>query len=186
MNKREALLKSALKLFVAKGFYNTPTSLITKEANVATGTLFHHFSSKEELINALYLECKKSMMEAVTVNFSSSQTIKEKIRLVWENMLNWTQENSDEFLFLQQIQNDTLISQSTLREAESLFAPLTNLLNEAIQDHVIKDLPLDLLGEVGGSIINATFNFFLKHKEKINESVYKENAFLLFLDALKK
>ncbi|MCK5033837.1 MAG: helix-turn-helix transcriptional regulator, partial [Calditrichia bacterium] len=51
--KREAILKATLNLLVERGFHDTPTSLIAKEAGVATGTLFHHFKNKEELINAL-------------------------------------------------------------------------------------------------------------------------------------
>ena len=57
-DKREAILKTALNLFTERGFHNTPTSLIAKEAGVATGTLFHYFKNKEILINELYLHIK--------------------------------------------------------------------------------------------------------------------------------
>lgn len=53
--KREDIIKTAMRLFTEEGFHATPTSKIAKEANVATGTLFHHFKNKEALINALYI-----------------------------------------------------------------------------------------------------------------------------------
>ncbi len=68
-NKKDLILQSALKLFSTKGFHGTPTSLISKEAGVATGTLFNYFESKEDLINKLYLECKKSMLEFIKFDF---------------------------------------------------------------------------------------------------------------------
>lgn len=54
MDKKEMIFAAALKLFVKNGIDRTPTAMISKEAGVATGTLFHYFSSKEVLVNELY------------------------------------------------------------------------------------------------------------------------------------
>ena len=61
MDKRQQILDAALKLFVEYGFHGTPTSLIAKEAGVANGTLFHYFSTKDELVVALYSSIKSRM-----------------------------------------------------------------------------------------------------------------------------
>ena len=42
-DKKKKILESALKLFNEKGIDNTPTTLISKEAEVATGTLYTYF-----------------------------------------------------------------------------------------------------------------------------------------------
>jgi AcrR family transcriptional regulator len=39
LDKKEEILKTALKLFVEFGFHATPTSKIAKEAGIANGTL---------------------------------------------------------------------------------------------------------------------------------------------------
>jgi AcrR family transcriptional regulator len=57
-DKKAALLKAALKLFTERGFHGTSTAQISKEAGVATGTLFNYFPTKEDLINGLYFEVK--------------------------------------------------------------------------------------------------------------------------------
>jgi AcrR family transcriptional regulator len=49
---KQAILKAALDLFAAKGFYATTTKAISKKAQVAEGTLLEHFETKEDL--ALY------------------------------------------------------------------------------------------------------------------------------------
>ena len=49
---KRAILKAALELFAAKGFYATTTKAISKKARIAEGTLFNYFETKEDL--ALY------------------------------------------------------------------------------------------------------------------------------------
>ena len=60
--KELQILNASLKLFVENGFHGTSTAEISKSAGVATGTLFHYFKTKEELINRLYLYSKESMV----------------------------------------------------------------------------------------------------------------------------
>ena len=52
---REKILDTALRLFTLYGVDATPTSRISKEAGVSTGTLFHYFPDKDKLVGALYL-----------------------------------------------------------------------------------------------------------------------------------
>jgi AcrR family transcriptional regulator len=78
-DKRQAILDTALLLFTERGFHGTPTSLIAKEAGVATGTLFHYFKTKEELIETLYLDIKKEsgsvLSEAARTNGSCMEIL---------------------------------------------------------------------------------------------------------------
>ncbi|MDD3246000.1 MAG: TetR/AcrR family transcriptional regulator [Methanosarcina sp.] len=50
-DKRTAIIETALKLFTERGFHGTSTAQISKEAGVATGTLFNYFPTKEDLVN---------------------------------------------------------------------------------------------------------------------------------------
>ena len=49
---KKAILRAALDLFAEKGFYQTTTKAISREAGIAEGTLFNYFETKEDL--ALY------------------------------------------------------------------------------------------------------------------------------------
>jgi len=49
---KQAILKAALELFAARGFFATTTKAISKKAKIAEGTLFNYFETKEDL--ALY------------------------------------------------------------------------------------------------------------------------------------
>ena len=50
MKTKEELYKKSLKLFLNRGYDNTPMSLISKELGLCKAGLYHHFSSKESLL----------------------------------------------------------------------------------------------------------------------------------------
>lgn len=185
-DKREALLKSALELFSTRGYQNTPTSLISKNAGVATGTLFHHFSSKEELINQLYLDCKMKGLAYISARMKDDMTTEEKLRVIWEGMISWAMEYESHYLFIMQHQNASFINSETREEAASQFAPLLSLVKEAREKKIIRNIPEDLLAEMLGSLLMGSVSFFLKNKEKFKSAEYRDGAYALFSGALKE
>ena len=56
MNKKDAILKSALKLFADEGFSVTSTSKVAKAAGVSEGLIFRHFNNKNGLLEAILQE----------------------------------------------------------------------------------------------------------------------------------
>jgi AcrR family transcriptional regulator len=50
---RDAILDAAIELFITEGFEATPMDSIAASANVAKGTLYYHFASKEGIVNAV-------------------------------------------------------------------------------------------------------------------------------------
>ncbi|MDO8608175.1 MAG: helix-turn-helix domain-containing protein [Phaeospirillum sp.] len=51
-SRREDLVEAALRLFLRDGFHATGIAAVLEEAEVSKMTLYHHFQSKEELIQA--------------------------------------------------------------------------------------------------------------------------------------
>jgi AcrR family transcriptional regulator len=62
---RQRLLRAALELFTTTGFKATTTPEIAARAGVAEGTIYRHFSGKEELLNAAYREVQVWGLELV-------------------------------------------------------------------------------------------------------------------------
>ncbi|MCT8975300.1 TetR/AcrR family transcriptional regulator [Clostridium sp. CX1] len=52
--KQQRILNAAIKEFAKKGYKNTATDEIVKEANISKGALFHYFNSKKGLFIFLY------------------------------------------------------------------------------------------------------------------------------------
>lgn len=51
--RREEILDAAAALFAEKGYVQTSTGDIMNRVGIAKGTLYYHFSSKEEILDAL-------------------------------------------------------------------------------------------------------------------------------------
>ena len=51
--RKNEILDAAAVLFMKKGFDNTSTNDILDAVGIARGTLYHHFKSKEEVMDAL-------------------------------------------------------------------------------------------------------------------------------------
>lgn len=51
--RKKEILDTAEQLFASNGFDNTSTNDIIKTIGIARGTLYHHFSSKEDILDAV-------------------------------------------------------------------------------------------------------------------------------------
>ena len=53
-NTRERLVRAALDLFTTQGYHASTTPQVARRAGVAEGTIYRHFTSKEQLLNEIY------------------------------------------------------------------------------------------------------------------------------------
>ncbi|MDK2833860.1 MAG: hypothetical protein PWP63_947 [Methanolobus sp.] len=112
-DKRRALMEAALKLFTERGFHGTSTAQISKEAGVATGTLFNYFPTKEDLINGLYFEVKGQLSRSMGKDIQAESSFQDKLRRIWYNLVEWGIGNQDEFLFVGQFCSSPYITNYT-------------------------------------------------------------------------
>ncbi|MGL5664967.1 MAG: TetR/AcrR family transcriptional regulator, partial [Shewanella sp.] len=101
-DKRQAILETALRLFVDQGFHGTSTALIAKQAGVATGTLFHHFPTKEALMENLFLTIKQEFADALLLQVGAGQDLKHNAETLWQSAIDWSIKNPVKQLFFQQ------------------------------------------------------------------------------------
>lgn len=146
MEKRDQILDAALHLFVERGFQNTPTSLIAKTAGVATGTLFHNFENKEELINETYLTTKRSFAEDLANGVNLEKSLEDKLKKIWINGVRWGLHYPEKYRFFQQFSNSPFITAFTREQAMKEFSFLINIVEGAIDDGIFLDMPKDFLG----------------------------------------
>lgn len=61
--RKNEILDVAERLFGAKGYDNTSTNDILNEVGIARGTLYYHFKSKEEILNAMIDRIMEQLLE---------------------------------------------------------------------------------------------------------------------------
>ena len=53
VERRDRIIESAARLFAANGIASTTVRMIGDDVGVLSGSLYHHFSSKEEIVDAI-------------------------------------------------------------------------------------------------------------------------------------
>ena len=64
-DKRRLILDAAIRVFARQGFHATRVSDIADEAGVAYGLVYHYFSSKDEVLNELFIERWSLLLAAI-------------------------------------------------------------------------------------------------------------------------
>ena len=170
-DKREAILKTALVLFTERGFYGTPTAMISREAGVATGTLFFYFKTKEELIDVLYRQIKSEAASALREGVDREQTTRAKIRRVGENAIAWSTTNQNKFRFMEQFAHSPFVSTTTHDEGMSHFLFLKELIRHGIRDGAIRESDTELFCSVLASSLSGLSARIMETPDPVRQKV---------------
>ena len=83
MNKtKRKIFETSMKLFAEKGYDATSIEEITATVGVAKGTLYYHFSSKEEIFNFLVEEGIKLLQNSIDIKTAKRDNYIDKIKAI--------------------------------------------------------------------------------------------------------
>ena len=81
-DKRRLILDAAVRVFARQGFHATRVSDIADEAGVAYGLVYHYFSSKDEVLNELFIERWSLLLAAIDEADRTGAGPREKLAAV--------------------------------------------------------------------------------------------------------
>lgn len=177
--KRKQITEAALKLFCEYGFQHTSTARISKEAGVATGTLFLYFSSKDELINKLYKEAKQQLVEVLQKDLPSDATAEVQLRHIWIKANEWALGNIDAFRFIHMFSASPLITTLTKEEIAPSSKFAEDFIKKAIQQGEITQIDIRFFLLLFDSFWTATVNH-LANNDLTNKNQVILESFHIF------
>jgi AcrR family transcriptional regulator len=148
-DRRRLILAAALELFAEHGLLSPPMPTITKQAGVATGTMYNHFRSREELITVLNeeIECQLTA-HVITPDFPVQGTIPDQLLAVMTRFLGFLLADKNRFFFLYHFHSShygTRHRMEHTEKADSFGSLLVRMLQAGIDDGSIIDLPIHIL-----------------------------------------
>ena len=156
-DKRTAIFKTTLELISSQGLHATPMSQIAAKAKIGIGTIYNYFSSKDELINALFLYYKANLFKYLKNTVPHEGSVTDEIKAFLRAVVIYYVENPSILYFSEQCENSPIITEETKKEGFNTAAILTNLFARAKAENLIKDLPPEILFPVlSGAIISLT------------------------------
>jgi AcrR family transcriptional regulator len=99
--KLDALLDAALDLFCDVGYAATPVPKIAERAGIAVGSVYRHFTGKEQLVNALYRREKARMLEATLDGIDPAGDPEATFREVWGRLARFAAAHPRSLSFLE-------------------------------------------------------------------------------------
>lgn len=183
--KEQKILNTALELFVKEGFHGTSTAEIARTAGVATGTLFHYFKTKEELINRLYLHTKESMFAEIEGQYDDQKSLKDNIKGLWFKFVCFSIKNHYKFQFILTFHTSPYITSLTKEQLETQTEEMLGVYKKGKEKQEIKEISFELAMEYFWGNVVSTVNYFDKHPDKINEESLNQ-AFELFWDGISR
>lgn len=194
MNKKEQLIKKGFEIFSKNSYVEASTDVITKEANIAKGLLFHYFSSKkqfyliiiEEVVDFLIKELERENFKYYDFYEVIFNLLDHKFRMV----NSFKQEN----LLLNQVRQET--SKSVCNEVQKILKKYDDKKEEFYKESIIRSLIyLNIKEDINRSILsnalvlysNSIFDYYVKMYEDkpksffLNSNVIK-NEIKCYLD----
>ena len=81
-DKRRLILDAAVRVFARQGFHTCRVADIADDAGVAYGLVYHYFSSKEEILDTLFLERWDVMLDAIAQADATERSPRAKLHAI--------------------------------------------------------------------------------------------------------
>lgn len=80
--KRESILRAATRVFARNGYFNSKVADIARESDVADGTVYLYFKSKEEILHSIFDQKMTEAISSGRVLIEKLQDPREKLRRI--------------------------------------------------------------------------------------------------------
>lgn len=155
-DKKTAIFDSTLTLVRENGFHGTPMSQIAKKAGVAAGTIYHHFDSKDTLIQELYEHLVSQMLSSLLQADAEDMEFKERFFNFFISHCLFYIEHPNALFFMEQFVNSPYNSRQSHRENERAQGTFKHLIRYGVKHHLLK--PLDdriICSLVHGTVVST-------------------------------
>ncbi len=176
--KLHAIHRAALKLLVRSGFSSVKMADIAKEAGVASGTLYIYYSSKEHLLNALFVLTKQEIAQHMFRMFDPKEDYLSSFRNMWFAYMQYCIDFPEKMLFVEQFLYSGLITAENIEQTELFFEPLNTFLDTGRKKKYLLNIDAALLKASMAGSIHEFVKWMHSQHIKPNNSLL-ENLFRL-------
>ena len=122
-SRRDAILDAALDCFTSYGFAKSTMDDIRVRAGASTGSLYHHFKSKEQLAAELYIEGVRRYQQGLSRELGRHDSAEAGIRGVVHHYLRWVERHPKWARYLSQSRQAEFVAETepAMRELNRLM-----------------------------------------------------------------
>lgn len=169
MSKKRCILDTTLSLIKDHGFHGTSMSMIACKAGAATGTIYHHYPSKDELIKDLFKQVSLDLLENLVVSFDESIPFKERFCNFWKSQYYFYVKHPEALMFSEQFMNSPYYLEDDQNFIDSLYKEVKDFFNSGMENGYIKNMNKEILTPVVRGSITASARLHLAGKHTFQE-----------------
>ncbi len=159
--KKKEILTSTLKLIKANGLHGTTVSMISKDAGVAAGTIYHYFSSKDDIILQLNCQIRNEMVGAMFNDAESKKDYRQRFFAGWINLCKYFISNPGSLIFIEQFNSSPYAKISSAKKLKGSVNRFHDFLQEGMDKGHLKKMEYKLIAAAVFGCITATAKYHI-------------------------
>lgn len=172
---QQLILETTLHLLNTYDLQATSMTMISKESGVSMGSIYHHFSSKEEIINELYRGIVAFQTEIVLKDFFMEVSIRERFETTWGRVFQTCMDYSEAFQFMEQYSLSPYIYEASKQEAyeKNWCKPLAGLYSETVKEGMFIAMDPRIMVQMHYGNVVFLVKAYLQNNIDLNPDVIK-------------
>lgn len=171
-SKRDAILDALLDIVVERGFHDAPMSLIAQRSGASPGIIYHYFSSKEEIIKALYEQIRELKRDAFFSGFDPDCDPGQMFVQIFVNIYNFYRKHQREMRFYSLCEHAGFACATDHTNKDERSASFARRFSGQSHGGVLKDWPNDVVEEMTIGLVTR----LAAQQKRIAETLLKEIA----------
>lgn len=186
--KRDRILRAAVKIFSRKGYFNSKVSEIARSAEVADGTIYLYFKNKDDLLISLFEEKMGEIVADVRRRIEVGGNALEKLRIFIENHMDLLEREAGlvEVIQVELRQSTKFLKDYTPVKFFEYLQVISDILEEGKREGLLRpDLNVSVARRaIFGALDELSLTYILSRKPKYHPSVTTAELCRLLLEGL--
>lgn len=163
--RRNEILDAAIGLFSSKGFENTAVSDIVRKLNIAQGTFYYYFKSKDELLNAVVEHFGEHILgDCLLAVHSPEINAKEKTEGILKATFGYTNFSQEFVAFVHSEKNEMLHYRAANKYFEILIPVVIDIVKQGIREGLFE---VEYPEEISAIATTGVIDFFHINKDDL-------------------
>lgn len=142
---RERVMQAARHLFVTRGYFNTSIPDIVAESGVSTGSIYHHFGSKQALARQVYDETMTAFIGGLEQRLAGATSLRERLRGVVAHIYAMADDDPVMMEYMLFVKHQEIQADHVPVCMSEPFRLIQNLIREGVLQGQLKELPVEVL-----------------------------------------
>lgn len=186
--KRQKIIDAAISVFSRRGFYNSTVADVAREADVADGTIYLYFKSKDDLLISIFEHSMDFFIQTAEEELARAKNPAEKLKKFVALHLKLVQNNQD---LAQVIQIELRQSSKFMKEyVNSKFFEYLNIVEGILRDGQKDGVftptadPVILKRAIFGAVDEMALEWVLMKKKRYSMQQAAEQLCNMFIEGL--